>query len=203
MKIILNATSLRNTKKVNSIWSVIVDPRAKILFLLCILFFPPANRNHWIYQWLSFLFSGIQEKATSVYHPSAWAHRPTIWFHEPLAWRRGKERVSRVYERADDVWWNSFGLESGKLTNDSNRISDTVQILFRLVKGDALIFPCKQVLILNGGRKSLNLSNHFTELILFWWKSNDGGLPIVGIYQWCYKWYSNNGLLPPAAVPLS
>lgn len=37
---VLKVTSLINEKKRNFIRSVIVDPRAKILFLLCIHFFP-------------------------------------------------------------------------------------------------------------------------------------------------------------------
>lgn len=77
---------------------------------------------------LSFWFSGIQDQASSFYHSPAWTFRPTIWFNEPLAWGGGKERVLRVYERVDDVWWNTFGLESGKFMlnwSNDNQLADT------------------------------------------------------------------------------
>ena len=64
---------------------------------------------------LRLYFSGFQDQASSIHHPSTWAFWPTIWFHEPLAWRCRKERVLRMHEGVDDVWWHSFGPKSGKL----------------------------------------------------------------------------------------
>ena len=73
-------------------------------------------------------FSGFQDEASSIYHPSTWTFRPTIWFHESLAWGCRKERVLCVHERVNDVWWHSLGPKGGKWTRMKSKIVREVLI---------------------------------------------------------------------------